>query len=90
MQLVPGCRVTGNAKKSTEVEFDPKTGNISRTNYSADCGSAGAIGLVMQMLMPCLLFQAKDKCVLTIDGGTHVNFSPTVSPVEHVLLPALN
>ena len=44
----------------------------------------------MQMLMPCLLFQAKERCILTIQGGTHVNFSPTVVPVEHVLLPALN
>ena len=81
VQLVPGCKVKGNAKKSTEVEFDPKLGNISRTSYAADCESAGAIGLVMQMLMPCLLFQAKDKCVLAIEGGTHVNFSPTVCPV---------
>lgn len=89
VQFVPGCRVQGNAKKSTEVEFDPRSGNISRESYSADCESAGAIGLVMQMLMPCLIFQAKPRCVLTIEGGTHVNFSPTVVPVEHVLLPAL-
>lgn len=43
----------------------------------------------MQMLMPCLLFQEKPNCALTIQGGTHVNFSPTMFPVEHVLLPVL-
>ena len=43
----------------------------------------------MQMLTPCLLFQSKPSCKLTIEGGTHVNFSPTQFPVEHVLLPVL-
>mmetsp|Transcript_12408 Transcript_12408/g.15837 ORF Transcript_12408/g.15837 Transcript_12408/m.15837 type:complete len:124 (-) Transcript_12408:512-883(-) len=43
----------------------------------------------MQMLVPCLLFQEKPKCVLTLQGGTHVNFSPTMFPIEHVFLPVL-
>ena len=86
---MPGCRVQGNAKKSTQVGFNPKENSISRTSYWADCESAGAIGLVMQMLLPCLLFQAKPNCVLTIEGGTHVNFSPTMFPVDNVLLPVL-
>ena len=47
VQLVPGCKVHGNALKSTEVQFNPKTGAISRNSYSADCQSAGAVTLVM-------------------------------------------
>ncbi len=41
------------------------------------------------MLMPCLLFQAKDRCNLTIIGGTYVGMSPTIAALEHVLYPAL-
>ena len=88
-ELVPGCKVQGNAKKSTQVSFDARDKTISRATYAADCESAGALGLIMQMLMPCLLFQEKPQCKLTIEGGTHVNYSPTMFPVEHVLLPVL-
>ena len=89
MQLVPGCKVEGNALKSTVVKFDPKDKLISRDKYQADCQSAGAVGLVLQMITPCLLFQEKEQCKLTLLGGTHVNYSPTMFPVEHVLIPAL-
>ena len=41
------------------------------------------------MLMPCLLFQEKDACKLRICGGTHVGMSPTVHPIQNVLLPHL-
>lgn len=41
------------------------------------------------MLMPCLLFQEKERCKLTICGGTYVGMSPTVAPLTHVLFPYL-
>jgi RNA 3'-terminal phosphate cyclase len=44
--MVPGCVIKGDRKKSTEVEFNPKTGQISRHDFIADCGSPGAIGLI--------------------------------------------
>lgn len=41
------------------------------------------------MLMPCLLFQAKESCRLEVRGGTFVSMSPTVHPIKYVLLPHL-
>ena len=46
VKMVPGCVIKGDRKKSTEVEFNPKTGQISRNDFIADCGSPGAIGLI--------------------------------------------
>lgn len=48
------------------------------------------------MILPCLLFRQEfaegresNEFRLKIEGGTHVNFSPTVFPLKHVLIPAL-
>ena len=45
------------------------------------------------MILPCLLFrknnEASSDFKLKIQGGTHVNFSPTVFPIQHCLIPAL-
>ena len=89
VQMVPGSKVKGNEKKSQVVQFDPKEQSIKRTAYEADCTSPGAVGLILQMLMPCLLFQEEEQCALTILGGTHVGMAPTIYAVEHVLLPTL-
>lgn len=87
--MVPGCVASGVVKKSKTVNFNPKEKKISRHEFIADCGTPGAVGLIIQMLMPCLLFQEKESCKLSICGGTFVGMSPTVHPIEHVLLPHL-
>jgi RNA 3'-terminal phosphate cyclase (ATP) len=55
-KLVQGCKVSGNKKQSTLVDFNPNNGKISRQTFEADCGSPGAFGLIFQMLLPCLVF----------------------------------
>ena len=89
VNMVPGCVASGVVKKSKTVNFNPKDKKISRHEFLADCGTPGAVGLIIQMLMPCLLFQAKESCKLEIRGGTFVSMSPTVHPIKHVLLPHL-
>ena len=86
---MPGCAASGVVKKSKTVNFNPKDKKISRNEFSADCGSPGSVSLIVQMLMPCLLFQEKQSCKLKICGGTFVGMSPTVHPIQHVLLPHL-
>jgi len=54
--MVPGCVASGVVKKSKTVNFNPKEKKISRHEFIADCGTPGAVGLIIQMLMPCLLF----------------------------------
>jgi RNA 3'-terminal phosphate cyclase len=49
--MVPGCVASGVVKKSKIVNFNPKENKISLHEFTADCGSPGAVGLIIQMLM---------------------------------------
>lgn len=55
---------------------------------AAQGGSAGSVGLVLQtVLLPLALQQGESH--LTIRGGTHVPWAPSVSYMNHVFLPML-
>jgi RNA 3'-terminal phosphate cyclase (ATP) len=51
-------------------------------------GTAGSTLLVLQTIVPALLF-AREKTIVTIRGGTHVPFSPSFHYAVFVLLPML-
>ena len=56
--------------------------------------SAGSIGLMIQQLLPCVLFsEIEDKesndINITLTGGTLVKFSPTIYYLNEVLFPIL-
>ena len=56
--------------------------------------SAGSIGLMIQQLLPCVLFseiENKDskEINITLTGGTLVKFSPTIYYLNEVLFPIL-
>jgi RNA 3'-terminal phosphate cyclase (ATP) len=80
----------GAALGSRELTFKPRT--IQGGGYFFDVaektGSAGAVTLVAQALLPPLL-AARQASTLTIRGGTHVAWSPPVHYLIHVFLPAL-
>ncbi|ABA23375.1 RNA 3'-terminal phosphate cyclase [Trichormus variabilis ATCC 29413] len=83
----------GDALGSTMLEFIPG-GGVKAGNYIFDVsevqqgGSAGAITLVLQtILLPLAL--ADGDSHITLRGGTHVIFSPTVTYIERVYLPML-
>ncbi|MFH1447932.1 MAG: RNA 3'-terminal phosphate cyclase [Candidatus Micrarchaeota archaeon] len=80
----------GNARGleigSQEVEFTPN--GIVGGEYRFDVGTAGAVTLVAQCIIPLLSFAEKESWV-RITGGTHVRWSPPFEYVRDVLLPAL-
>ncbi|MBI5741072.1 MAG: RNA 3'-phosphate cyclase [Nitrospirae bacterium] len=82
-----GADVTGNVKDSTELTFVP--GKTKPGNYIFDIKTAGSVSLVVQTLIPPLLFAEKPSSV-TIKGGTHVPFSPPYDYISGVFLPMLN
>jgi RNA 3'-terminal phosphate cyclase (ATP) len=55
---------------------------------AAQGGSAGSVGLVLQTVFLPLAFE-KGISHLTIRGGTHVPWAPSVSYLNHVFLPIL-
>ncbi len=72
--------IPGSPASSGEYTFD--------VAEAARGGSAGSVSLVLQtVLLPLALAQGESH--LTLRGGTHVPWAPSVSYLEHVFLPAL-
>ncbi len=76
--------VDGAKIGSTELSFSPL--NITGGYYTFDIGTAGSITLLMQSLLPLLVF-ADRQSNLTLMGGTHVPHSPTIDYYSNVFLP---
>jgi len=85
-QAVSGAQVTGDHAGSMELTFSP--GEVKAGDYSFDVGTAGSTLLVLQTLLPPLLF-AENRSSVTLTGGTHVPFSPSYHYVSCVFAPAL-
>jgi len=85
-QLLSGAEVTGDNTGSTELIFSPK--QIKGGDFFFDIGTAGSTSLVLQTLIPSLIF-LKEKTTLTLKGGTHVPFSPSFDYLERVFVTFL-
>jgi RNA 3'-terminal phosphate cyclase (ATP) len=90
LAAVSDALVSGDALDSTELTFAPRAlrGGSYRFDVGAVRGSAGSVSLLLQaLLLP--LFLAREPSRLTLIGGTHVPWSPTVHHLSAVFLPAL-
>jgi len=74
-------KVEGLRIGSTAVEFAP--GPICGGEYAFDIGTAGAVSLVLQTLVP-LALRADEACTFRLTGGTDVPWSPPMEYFEHV------
>lgn len=88
------AKVHGDALGSTTLEFIPSS-NPQAGEYTFDVtearqgGSAGAVTLVLQTILMPLALAPTDSQV-TLRGGTHVPFSPSITYIEQVYLPMLS
>ncbi len=84
------AEVSGVHLGSQALTFKP--GNPQAGHYLFDVaektGSAGAVSLIAQALLPPLLMAGAPSTVI-LKGGTHVPWSPPVHYLSHVFLPAL-
>jgi RNA 3'-terminal phosphate cyclase (ATP) len=80
-QLLSNAEVTGDQKGSTELLFLPK--EIKGGDFYFDIGTAGSTSLVLQTIIPSLLF-LKEKATITLKGGTHVPFSPSFHYLDRI------
>ncbi len=86
LALISGAKVRGGEIGSTELVFepeDPKPGE-----YFFDIGTAGSTTLLLQAILPPLIFQ-KERSRITLTGGTHVPFSPPYHYVADIFIPIL-
>ncbi|HUU41850.1 MAG TPA: RNA 3'-terminal phosphate cyclase [Desulfatiglandales bacterium] len=86
LAAITGAKVEGAKVDSQKLIFTP--GEIKAGNYRFQIGTAGSTGLVMQTIIPVLLF-GKAPSRVEISGGTHVPWSPSFHYIEAVFLPAL-
>ena len=71
---------------SMDLSFAPR--QIRPGNYSFDVGTAGSTTLVLQTMIPALLFTESESRVV-VTGGTHVPWSPSFHYLKEVFAPAL-
>lgn len=89
-QQISDAAVTGAQLGSTTFRFVPNT--IQSGDYTFDIGSAGSTSLVLQTLLPALLFANADehaKSTVTIKGGTHNPLAPTTDFLTGAFIPVL-
>lgn len=89
-QEISDAAVTGAHLGSTIFRFTPHA--IKSGDYSFDIGSAGSTSLVLQTLLPALLFANVDEhaqSTVTIKGGTHNPLAPTTDFLIQAFVPAL-
>ncbi len=87
MTLISNATVKHDSVGSQELIFEPS--EVKPGDYFFDIGTAGSTSLVLQTLLPCLIF-ADSKSTVTLKGGTHVPFSPTFHYISEVFIPMLN
>ncbi|MBI2528353.1 MAG: RNA 3'-phosphate cyclase [Candidatus Rokubacteria bacterium] len=90
LAAISDARVQGDALGSMEISFEPRIlrGGHYRFDVGAVTGSAGSVSLLFQaLLLPLAHAEATSR--LTLVGGTHVPWSPTVDYLIGVFLPVL-
>ena len=86
LQYLTESRVDGVAPGAMRLRFYP--GPIRGGRHHVEIGTAGAIPLVLQTLVPVSIF-AQEAVYFTITGGTDVRGAMTMDFWEAILLPFL-
>jgi len=86
MASITGGKMKGDEPGSMHLFFEP--GQIKAGSYSFDVGTAGSTSLVLQTMIPALLF-GKGVSRVVITGGTHVPWSPCFHYLREVFAPAV-
>lgn len=85
LAMISEARTEGVRPGSVKMTFRP--GEVKGGKFGIDIGTAGSITLLIQCLLPALVF-ADGPSTLTIRGGTDVKWSPTIDYLSMVALPA--
>ncbi|MEM4389476.1 MAG: RNA 3'-terminal phosphate cyclase [Candidatus Micrarchaeia archaeon] len=79
------AKISGAELGSPTLSFEP--GQVDGGEYFFDIGTAGSTSLVVQAVLPALLFAKKPSRVV-VRGGTHVAWSPDFHFLQKVFAPA--
>ncbi|MEO0084595.1 MAG: RNA 3'-terminal phosphate cyclase [candidate division WOR-3 bacterium] len=89
-RIVTDAKVSGDRFGSLTLTFEPRVikGGRYEFDVAEERGSAGAVTLVAQTILPILFFADKDSGII-LKGGTHVPFSPPFDYLKEILLPTI-
>ncbi len=87
LRAISQAQVSEVKQGARELEFHP--GRVQPGEYFFDIGTAGSISLLLQALLPPLLF-ASGPTFLRMRGGTCGKWQPPVEYTQQVLLPYLS
>lgn len=82
-QRITSAEVKGDLQGSTELFFSP--GKVRAGTFSFDIGTAGSTSLVLQTIIPALVFSGQ-KATVDLTGGTHVPLSPSFHYLSEVFV----
>ncbi|AEA13318.1 RNA 3'-terminal-phosphate cyclase [Thermoproteus uzoniensis 768-20] len=80
------AEVAGAEIGSTRLVFSPRSRKCGE--FSFDIGTAGSVGLVVQTVLPVLMF-SRCRSKITIRGGTDVPMAPPVDYLANVMFKLL-
>ena len=83
---VGAAHTEGDALGSKTLLFEPTT--LQGGEHHVQVGSAGSTVLVVQAVLPALLF-ASEPTTIVVEGGTHARFAPPFEYFRDVFLVAL-
>ncbi|MEJ2684752.1 MAG: RNA 3'-terminal phosphate cyclase [Candidatus Sulfobium sp.] len=86
LAMVSHASVSGDHKGSAEIIFRP--GKPAPGIFSFDIGTAGSTSLLFQAILPSLIKVDGDS-LITLTGGTHVQFSPSFHYIRDVFASTL-
>jgi RNA 3'-phosphate cyclase len=81
------AEIEGLKEGSTTIEFTPQ--KLHSVSGEIDIGTAGSVTLLIQTLLPILIF-SKKTISLKIKGGTEVKWAPHVQYYQNVAIPLIN
>lgn len=86
-------QLEGDFLKSTtlKIKHSPNRTKILSEGMEIDCKTPGSVNLILQLLLPSILFYKKqnESFELIIKGGTFVSFSPTSFSQKNVFFKLL-
>jgi len=80
------AQIRGAKIHSTQIEFFPGAFRDDKTFFRADTQTAGSIGLLIQIALPCLIFAPK-AIDLELKGGTNAEAAPQIDYTSLVFQP---
>lgn len=90
LKEICGASLDGDELGSTEVSWSAAISNSDRqSEFRADAGTAGAISLMIQAILPVLVCGEGTCTKVSFVGGTNVSFAPSIDSTKLVLCPLL-